>query len=549
MSVPHPLVRVMALHALVYCERLFYLEEVEELRAADANVYAGRRLHQEELPAVEDGEFQSQQLASEAIGIRGRLDLLRKRCGELVPYELKKGRCRRVDGQAGAWESDEVQVGAYALLVESETGRRVNVGMIRYREDAVTVKVPINDSVRERVRIAIERARALRETTERPPVTEATGRCSTCALAPVCLPEEERFASDSSRPIARLFPADPEKTVLHIAEHGAKVGRSGDSLVIRSRDKKTVLAKQTAFLTQSLVIHGYPQVTTQALHLCARHGVPVHFLGSGGAYIACLTPGRSAVQRRVRQYRALADDSFSLALARRLAHAKIRSQRRFVLRASRGKDRLNSGLAQHLRELDESARMAIEAADKECLRGYEGRAGRAYFASIPALIGDGVPELMHFERRSRRPPRDRFNALLSFGYALLYQRVINAIVTVGLDPSFGFFHTPRSAAYPLALDLVELFRVFVVDIPVLGSVNRRTWVPDRDFTVVGKQVWLSTVGKKKFIEIFERRLTERWKHPVLDYSLSYARHLELEVRLLEKEWMGAPDLFARVRLR
>jgi CRISPR-associated protein Cas1 len=121
-------------------------------------------------------------------------------------------------------------------------------------------------------------------------------------------------------------------------------------------------------------------------------------------------------------------------------------------------------------------------------------------------------------------------------------------MAVGLEPAFGFLHTPRSSAQPLALDLMELFRLPLWDIPLIGSVNRRQWQRE-DFDIAGKQVWLNNNGRRKAIQIYENRKLEKWKHPVLDYSLTYARTVELEARLLEKEWTGSPGLFAKLRLR
>jgi CRISPR-associated protein Cas1 len=96
---------------------------------------------------------------------------------------------------------------------------------------------------------------------------------------------------------------------------------------------------------------------------------------------------------------------------------------------------------------------------------------------------------------------------------------------------------------------MELFRVPLVDFPVVASINRRQWDENEDFRIAGQQVWLSESGKKKLIAIYERRKSDQWKHPVIGYSLSYSRLIELEVRLLEKEWMGEGGLFARFRLR
>ncbi len=125
---------------------------------------------------------------------------------------------------------------------------------------------------------------------------------------------------------------------------------------------------------------------------------------------------------------------------------------------------------------------------------------------------------------------------------------MGAIVSVGLDPAFGFLHTPRSSAYPLALDLMELFRTTLVDMPLLASVNRNQW-REEHFSRTREQVWLTEDGRKLAISLYEMRKQESWKHPVLQYSLSYARAIELEVRLLEKEWSGTPGLFGQLRLR
>ena len=97
---------------------------------------------------------------------------------------------------------------------------------------------------------------------------------------------------------------------------------------------------------------------------------------------------------------------------------------------------------------------------------------------------------------------------------------MRAVLASGLEPALGFFHTPRSAAYPLVLDLMELFRVPLWDMVLVGSLNRGQWDPAADFVVTRAKVWLSDAGRKKAIGLFEARLEETWKHPVLDYSLS-----------------------------
>jgi len=544
-----PLIRVMALHALAYCERLFYLEEVEEIRLADASVYAGRSLH-EELEQDEEertGEWVSMELSSADLGIVGRMDSLRRRDGSHIPYEHKLGRSRQESKVAGAWPADALQVSAYGMLLEEETGQPVQEGRIRYHADNVTVRVPLDEAARNAVLTAITRARELRASPDRPPVTENDRLCIRCSLAPVCLPEEERLASDSAWQPVRLFPPDRELTIIHVAQHDARVSRSGNVLKVES-----VAGGNASFPVhevEAVVLHGYPQITTQALHFCATNDIAVHWISTGGRYVTGLAASAATVQRSLRQYRALSDAAVCLAIARKLVMAKVENSLRYVLRATRKDGRDSPAIGTAIDTLRNCLKQSAHSDTVNSLRGLEGVAGRAYFAALSALVGQNVPESMRMTGRSRRPPKDRFNAVLGFGYALLYQAVLQAIRVVGLEPALGFFHTPRSAAHPLVLDLMELFRLPLWDIVLLGSVNRLQWDPTADFAETRGGIWLSDTGRRKAIQLFEKRMEESWRHPVVDYSLSYARLIELEVRLLEKEWAGQPGLFGRMRLR
>jgi CRISP-associated protein Cas1 len=499
-----------------------------------------------------------------------------------------------------------VQVVAYALLLEEATGQTISEARVRYHQDNVTVKIPVDEAAREDVRKTIERARQLNSSIARPPVTTNERLCVKCSLAPACLPEESRraaelvqlhsleFGATPALPVSashldtdnltssvtvsadaltgtesggvdtihsqlnhepalhsvhtkRLFPADDKRQSLHVMTNGTKVGRAGDQLEVSSPDAEKL--RHPSREIGQVVIHGFSQITTQALRLCAEKEIAVHWVTQGGTYIGAFSSGTGSVQRRIRQYEALRDNGFRLALTRRLAEAKILSQLRFLLRASRDSDREASGMKVSIEGIRKLMPALKRAATADEIRGVEGRAGALYFAVLPHLIDEGIDECMRPQGRSRRPPRDRFNALIGFGYAMLLKDVMSAILAVGLEPAFGFYHTPRSQAQPLALDLIELFRVVMVDLPVVASINRRQWDAEVDFSIAGHQVWLSDSGRRKFIELYERRKSDEWKHPVLGYSLSYARLIELETRLLEKEWTGEPGLFARMRLR
>jgi CRISPR-associated protein Cas1 len=251
--------RVMSLHALLYCERLFYLEEIEEIRVADEAVYAGRRLHEEIVPMDDESpERRSLELASETLGLMGKVDAVRKRDGKWIAYEHKRGRCMRGDKkQVLAWPSDRIQAIAYAALLAEAFGEPVTEARVRYHADNVTAIIHVDESAIADLKTAIARAQELQQTTQRPPITTNENLCTRCSLAPVCLPEEERIQSQDAhaddehataneRIIPKLFPSRRQKQTLHVCVNKARVGRSGESIVVTSEDELKKETKKTS---------------------------------------------------------------------------------------------------------------------------------------------------------------------------------------------------------------------------------------------------------------------------------------------------------------
>ena len=199
----------------------------------------------------------------------------------------------------------------------------------------MTAFVEIDEAARRDLDAAVQRARELRRSTQRPPVAENENLCPRCSLAPVCLPEEERLAQEedtAEHEPPRLFPSRREEQTLHIVSPRAYLGRSGAALLLTNEDEKQKIPIEQI---DSVVVHGYGQVSTQAIHLCAQHGVAVQWFTMGGKFAAGTASSPGRVQQRIRQYTGLADPAMRLDLARRLVEAKIDTQRRYVLRASR----------------------------------------------------------------------------------------------------------------------------------------------------------------------------------------------------------------------
>lgn len=538
-----PLIRVMGLHALAYCERLFYLEEVEEIRVADKAVYDGRRFH-EQMP--EYVEITSFNLQSDKLGIQGKIDCVRTERGEWIPFEYKKGRSRTdQEGRTLAWPSDELQIAAYAMLVEEHFGREISEARVYYAADHRTARIPLNAEIRQKVLIAIQRARELRVSLERPPVAKNENLCGKCSLAPVCLPEEERLLTADKQELPRYFPPDRDLLDVHVIQPGSTIRKSAGTFVLQDKDGNVKEFPSESL--GSITIHGNSQITTQAIHLAALKGIHIHWMTAGGKYIGSLTQAAGGTQRRLRQYRALSDEKAAGKLAQILVRAKVEAQLRYILRLTRERDR--TPYEPHIQSMRIALRhIHTKNPDREQLLGYEGMAAKSYFECISLLTREDE-SYIPFDGRNKRPPRDPANAILSFLYSMLYRDCVQAIIAVGLDPTIGFYHQPRSAAYPLALDLMELFRVMICDTVLIGTIHRKQWDLAEDFVSAGKQVWLSEQGKKKAIAVYEKRKQDSWKHPVVNYSLTYDRTIELEARLLEKEWTGASGLFAMSRIR
>src|SRR5262249_10637002 len=168
-----------------------------------------------------------------------------------------------------------------------------------------------------------------------------------------------------------------------------------------------------------IVLHGFAQITTQALGFCAQNEVGVHWLTNGGKYLGSWSSGAGSVQRRIRQYKALTDPGFCLTLAKQLTEARVRGQLSFLLRAARESGKAKSErVAESVSTIRKLLSPMSRARNIHSLRGYEGSIGAQYFKALPHLISEEAGEAMKPDGRSRRPPQDRCNALLSFGYAM-----------------------------------------------------------------------------------------------------------------------------------
>ncbi|NCC25378.1 MAG: CRISPR-associated endonuclease Cas1 [Deltaproteobacteria bacterium] len=253
-----------------------------------------------------------------------------------------------------------------------------------------------------------------------------------------------------------------------VLETGTYIRKSGPNLAL-VRDGKTVEEVALDGL-RALTLVGYPTLTAAVLRELVSKRIETVILNPKGRFEARLVlDEHKHVERRRNQYAVLSDPERAGACARAIVRGKLETQARFLgKRATATANAALAASAARIRALQRSLDGA--GADLDLIRGMEGHASNVYFQSFPGLVTNMDFE---FNGRSRRPPLDPLNALLSFTYTLVTSEVTNAIQRVGLDPYLGSLHATAYGRPSLACDLVEEWRVLLVDRLVLGLVNRR----------------------------------------------------------------------------
>ncbi len=290
----------------------------------------------------------------------------------------------------------------------------------------------------------------------------------------------------------------------------------------------------------ALVVFGNVLVSPFALHRCAEEGRSVTFLDRRGRFKARVEgPQSGNVLLRRAQYEASRSDERSLTLARRFVAGKLHNARVLLLRGARETSETTdrTTLRDAARLLARTIGDLPRASDLDALRGLEGLGARAYFAALTHLVRvDRHAFGLH--GRSRRPPRDRANALLSFLYALLLNACRSALETVGLDPQVGFLHDLRPGRPALALDLMEELRPLFADRLALALVNLRQVGTESFEEFEGGAVLLSDSGRRTVIEAWERRRQDELMHPQLEQRLPLALVPQVQARLLARALRG-----------
>jgi len=291
----------------------------------------------------------------------------------------------------------------------------------------------------------------------------------------------------------------------------------------------------------SVVCFGDVLVSPALMHRCAQDGRSVVLLNRNGRFMARVEgPVSGNILLRQAQFRAAENPAFTLDTARSIVAGKLRNARQVLLRGAReaDDDADRAALDRAADSLAASIRALPAAANLDTVRGIEGEAERTYFDNLTRLLRKDARAAFAMNGRSRRPPRDRFNALLSFVYSMVMNDCRSALESVGLDPQLGFLHAVRPGRAALALDLMEEFRAILADRLVLTLINRGQ-VSEKDFEErPGGAVHMRDDARKTVVVAYQERKQEELTHPLLESKAPFGLLPDLQARFLARTIRG-----------
>jgi len=304
----------------------------------------------------------------------------------------------------------------------------------------------------------------------------------------------------------------------------------------------------------SVVCFGHVMVSPILMHRLADQGKSLVLLDGHGRFKARLEgPVSGNVLLRQAQYRRAASavpgdtaaHNFCVAVAKSCIAGKLKNCRQVLLRGARenGREDDNATLAATADEFARALARLEQAADLDAVRGIEGDAAKRYFGALSLIVRPEARQAFTMGGRTRRPPLDRMNALLSFLYSMLMNDVRSAIESVGLDPQIGFLHAVRPGRAALALDLMEEFRPLLADRLALTLVNRRQIDVDDFVERPGGAFVLKDDARKDVVTAYQERKQETLTHPLLETPIALGLAPFVQARLLARTVRADAEIY------
>ena len=314
---------------------------------------------------------------------------------------------------------------------------------------------------------------------------------------------------------------------IYVTDNGSIISTKDNQIVITKGEE--VLSKVPIDTVDNINIIGRSHMTTPCAIECLNRGIVVSYHSMGGNYYGKLENMNRVNVNLQRKQAMLYYETFALDIAKRIVGAKLRNQETILRRYGR-----NSGtdVTREIVMIANCYKGLKNASDVSRLMGYEGVGARNYFAGLSKLVVDDFK----FGVRSKRPPKDEFNAMLSMGYTLIYNEIYGKLHNKGLNPYFGFLHSDKANHATLASDMMEEWRPIIVDSLVMSMINRHE-ILKTDFVRNADKtgVYFTKEGLKKFIAKLERKLETEVKYfEGLDVAVSFRKGLDIQINMLSK---------------
>ena len=328
------------------------------------------------------------------------------------------------------------------------------------------------------------------------------------------------------------------QNTLYVTTQGAYVNR--DHLTLRIEVAGELKLAVPIHHLESVCLFGPIMISPQAGQLCWEHGVSVNCFSETGYFLGRWEGvSNTSVALRRNQYRAADDPQKSISVARQCIAGKIQNARQSLLRS--GRETKSEGEKQALQNCaNELGNILIELSKSKTAdeaRGHEGLAANRYFGNFSLHFSQQRDDFL-FTTRTRRPPLDNINCLISFLYALLLHDCIAALTATGLDPYVGFLHTERPARPSLALDLMEEFRTLLSDRLAITLINRKQVGPKDFIKREGGAIELTDHGRKEILKAWQIRKQDTVTHPLLGQECRVGHLMLIQARIMARHLRG-----------
>ena len=324
--------------------------------------------------------------------------------------------------------------------------------------------------------------------------------------------------------------------LLYLTEQGSKLRKEQGRFLVEASEKTTEIEQSETVEVpireiENICVFGNINLSTSVISSCLYNQIPVVFLSQTGKYKGHLWSAECG-QEQIKhvQHDRFSDTHFQISMAQSIVLGKLWNSRQFLMKLNRRRqvDTVEEAISGIQKDWLAVQKLELTIANLDRLRGYEGTAATRYFGAMGKVLKH--PEF-EFTKRTRRPPTDPVNSLLSFGYTLLFNNVLSLLRVEGLNPYLGNLHRSDRWEAQLAFDLMEQFRSPIVDTLVVQLLNQRVFGRE-DFTEPNDDggVYLQDHARKRFLQGFEQRIMSLVKHPDSKKRVPYRQVIVLQIR-------------------